>query len=165
MHVVILVNFATCGSMQGLTSSLASAPQDRLTLISRTDTCTNICLSQNIGTPIKILLYKYMCLSFFLFFQLFNWVQENLSSVQVNNTVLIYQSVCFLSIFLGRVVVSFPQKVINLPRTYQKLHCKGEPFQFSGQHDPAVQIDRQIHRDPVILLYTSGFAPSLGALH
>ena len=31
-----------------------------------------------------------------------------------------------------RVVVSSPQIVINLPRTYEKLHCKEEPYRFSG---------------------------------
>ena len=31
-------------------------------------------------------------------------------------------------ISLRRVVVPSPKLVINLPRTYEKLHCKGEPY-------------------------------------
>ena len=28
---------------------------------------------------------------------------------------------------------------MNLPRTYEKLYCIGEPYRFSGQRDPSVQ--------------------------
>ena len=42
-------------------------------------------------------------------------------------------------IYFGRVVVPSPKIVMNLPRTYQALHCKGEPYQFSGQRDPQGQ--------------------------
>ena len=28
--------------------------------------------------------------------------------------------------------VTLPKIVINLPLTFEKLHCKGEPYQFSG---------------------------------
>ena len=55
-------------------------------------------------------------------------------------------------IFIGRVVVPFPKIVINLPRTYVKLPCKGEPDQFSGYRDPSVQTHRQTERHPVTLL-------------
>ena len=37
-----------------------------------------------------------------------------------------------------------------MPKTYEKLHCKGEPYQFSGKRDPSVQTNRQT--DPVTLL-------------
>ena len=50
---------------------------------------------------------------------------------------------CFFSISFGRVVVLSPKIIINLPRTYEKLLCKGEPYRFSGQLDPSVQTDSQ----------------------
>ena len=31
---------------------------------------------------------------------------------------------------------------MNLPRTYEKLHCKGEGYRFSGYQDPLVHKDR-----------------------
>ena len=31
---------------------------------------------------------------------------------------------------------------MNLPRTYEKLHCKGEGYRFSGYQDPSVHKDR-----------------------
>ena len=37
--------------------------------------------------------------------------------------------------------VPSPKIVRNLPRTYEKLHCKGEPYRFSGKQDPLVQTD------------------------
>ena len=36
------------------------------------------------------------------------------------------------AIDLGRVVVPCTKIVINLPWTYKKLHCKGNPYRFSG---------------------------------
>ncbi len=45
----------------------------------------------------------------------------------------------FFIFFLGRVVVRSPKIVINLPGTYEKLPCKGEPDRFSGQRDPLGQ--------------------------
>ena len=38
----------------------------------------------------------------------------------------------FIVISLGRVVVPSPKIVINLPGTYEKLPCYGEPDRFSG---------------------------------
>ena len=35
-------------------------------------------------------------------------------------------------ISLGNLGVSSPKIVIRLSRTYEKLHCKGEPFRSSG---------------------------------
>ena len=35
-------------------------------------------------------------------------------------------------ISLGTVVVPSPKIVINLPRTYEELPCKGESYRFSG---------------------------------
>ena len=35
-------------------------------------------------------------------------------------------------ISLGRVVLPSPKIVINLPRTNEKVHCKGETYWFSG---------------------------------
>ena len=40
------------------------------------------------------------------------------------------------------------QIVINLHRTYEKLHCKEEPYRLSGLRNPLVQTDTQI-----LLLY------------
>ena len=41
-----------------------------------------------------------------------------------------------------RVVVLSPKIVIKFPRTYKKLHCKEEPYQFSCYRDPLVMTDR-----------------------
>ena len=38
-------------------------------------------------------------------------------------------------------VAPSPKIVINLTRTYEKLHCKGEIYRFSGQQDPSVHTD------------------------
>ena len=35
------------------------------------------------------------------------------------------------------------QTIKTLPWTYEKLNCKGEPYRFSGQRDPSVQIDTE----------------------
>ena len=51
-----------------------------------------------------------------------------------------------LVVSLGRVAVPSLIMVINLPRTYEKLHYKREPYRFSSQRDPSVQID-------ILLLY------------
>ena len=41
--------------------------------------------------------------------------------------------VLFLGVIsLRRVVVSFTKIVIKLPRTKEKLNCKGESYRFSG---------------------------------
>ena len=40
-----------------------------------------------------------------------------------------------MAISLGKVVVPFPKRVINLPRTYEKLQCKGEQY-----HSPVSKI-------------------------
>ena len=53
----------------------------------------------------------------------------------------------FFKISLGRVVPS-PQITIKLPMTYEKLHCRGEPYQFNGYRDPSVHTDRHTDRDP-----------------
>ena len=50
------------------------------------------------------------------------------------------------AISLGKVVPS-PKLVINLLRTYEKLSCKGEPYQFSCQ-----QTDTQTDKETNILL-------------
>ena len=39
-----------------------------------------------------------------------------------------------------------PKKAINIPRTHEKLHCKGEPYRFSCKRDSLV------HTDPVIFI-------------
>ncbi len=36
------------------------------------------------------------------------------------------------AISLGRMIKSSPKIVVNLAKTYEKLHCKGEPYRFSG---------------------------------
>ncbi len=48
----------------------------------------------------------------------------------------------------GRMVVPFPQIVINLPTTYEKQHCKGDLF---------VQTDTQ--KSCYFYISTSGYAP------
>ena len=40
----------------------------------------------------------------------------------------------YITVSFGRVVVP--------PRTYEKLHCKGEPYRSSGYRYPVVQTDR-----------------------
>ena len=43
------------------------------------------------------------------------------------------QSTIFIAVIsFGRGLVLSPKIVINLPRTYKKLNCKGEPYWFSG---------------------------------
>ena len=42
----------------------------------------------------------------------------------------------------GRVEAHSPKIVTNLPRTYGKLPCKGEPYRFSVQREPLVQTGR-----------------------
>ena len=39
--------------------------------------------------------------------------------------------------YFSREVVDTLQK-IAIPRTYEKLNCKGESYQFSGYRDPSV---------------------------
>ena len=34
-------------------------------------------------------------------------------------------------------MIPFPKIVMNFPRTCVKLHCKGEPYRFSGLRVPA----------------------------
>ena len=48
------------------------------------------------------------------------------------NIYLREELVCLGTISLGRVAVPSSKIVINLPRTYEKLHCKGEPYWISG---------------------------------
>ena len=43
-----------------------------------------------------------------------------------------------------------PIKVIDLPRAYENLLCKGEPYWFSGYRDPKLQTDRIIE---ILLLF------------
>ena len=47
-----------------------------------------------------------------------------------------------VEIFWGAVVPS-PKIAMNLPRTYAKLHCKGEPYWLKDERDPLVQTERQ----------------------
>ena len=47
------------------------------------------------------------------------------------------------AISLGMVVVPSLKIVINLPRTYEKLPCKGEPYQFIGKRDSSLQRNKQ----------------------
>ena len=39
-----------------------------------------------------------------------------------------------------------PKIVINLPKFYKKLHCKGDPYWFSGYRDTLAQTDRQTYK-------------------
>ena len=45
--------------------------------------------------------------------------------------------------------VSSPKLAMNHPRTYEKLHSKGEPHNSSRYRDPSVHTDRKTHTDPV----------------
>ena len=58
----------------------------------------------------------------------------------------------FFYIFLRRVIVPFPKIFINLPRTNEKLHCKGEPYRFSSYQDSSVHTDTQRKIDILLLL-------------
>ena len=49
-------------------------------------------------------------------------------------------------------MVSSQKKVINLPRTHEKLPCKGELYRFIGQRDPLVQTNKETDRHRVTLL-------------
>ncbi len=50
----------------------------------------------------------------------------------------------YFSFFWGVGVVPPPKKIyINLPWTYEKLPCKGEPDRSSGQRDPLLQTNKQ----------------------
>ena len=40
-------------------------------------------------------------------------------------------------------VVIYPKIVVNLSRTFEKLHRKGEPYRFSGQRDTWIQTNGQ----------------------
>ena len=55
----------------------------------------------------------------------------------------------FVAISIGRVVVPSSKIAINLPRTYEKLHNKGEPYRFSGWRDLRY---RQTNKQTEILL-------------
>ena len=50
--------------------------------------------------------------------------------------------------------------VLQLSKTYEKLHCKGEPYQFISDRDPSVHKKRQKNTQTkrlkiiVLLLYT-----------
>ena len=46
---------------------------------------------------------------------------------------------------------ALPTLVINLSGTYEKLHCKREPYRFSSQRDTLLQI--------LLLLYKLAAAP------
>ena len=52
----------------------------------------------------------------------------------------------------GGWVVSYPKIIINLPRTYGKLQCKGETYRFSCKRDPSIQTDIHTDKDHVTLL-------------
>ena len=51
----------------------------------------------------------------------------------------------------GLVVPSF-KKIINLPRTYEKLPAKGEPDRFNNQRDSWVQTYKHTDKQTDILL-------------
>ena len=55
-------------------------------------------------------------------------------------------------IFLGMVKVSVSKIVINLPRTYEKLQCKGEPYRSISLEDPSVHTKRQSQRHHVLFI-------------
>ena len=44
----------------------------------------------------------------------------------------------------GMVKLNFLNIIVIIPWTYKKLHCKGEPYCFSGQRDPFLQTDIQL---------------------
>ena len=52
----------------------------------------------------------------------------------------------FFVISHRRVVLFSPKINFNLPRTYEKLSCKGEPYRFSGRWEPSVHTN-------ILLLY------------
>ena len=44
-----------------------------------------------------------------------------------------------VAISLGVMVALSPKVAINLPRTYEKLHCEEEPYRFYSYRDSLVQ--------------------------
>ena len=46
--------------------------------------------------------------------------------------------------------VTLLQIDIKLPRTYKKIHCKGESYRLRGKRDILVKSDRQTDRNPII---------------
>ena len=62
-------------------------------------------------------------------------------------------------ISLKRKVVTSPKIAINCPRIYEKLHCKGESYRFSGQQDPSVQTDilLLLYNNIIQSIYLGGF--------
>ena len=77
----------------------------------------------------------------------FNRYQQEKNMFIMVNPKTIKNKVYQLLINLGRVKVPFRKKVINFLKTYKKLHCEGEPYQFSCQQDPSVQRDKQKYKD------------------
>ena len=41
---------------------------------------------------------------------------------------------------------------MNLPRTHEKLHCKGEPYRLSGKRDTSVQTEKHTDKQTQSLL-------------
>ena len=71
----------------------------------------------------------------------------------VRNSVVPPNGTFFRAIHLGRVVVPSPKIVMNLPRTYEKLHCKGEPFWSRDQRNHLVQTtDTHTDTDPATFI-------------
>ena len=46
-----------------------------------------------------------------------------------------------LSVFLERDEILSNKKVMNFPRTYKKLHCKGKPNRSGGYRYPSLHTD------------------------
>ena len=84
--------------------------------------------------------------------------------------------VFFSSGYLGRAKVPFYKTIINLPRTNEKLQCKGESYLFSGQPttilDPILGFAKMKNtiglvvveistnkQKPYYFVYYSGYAP------
>ena len=66
-----------------------------------------------------------------------------------------------IAISLGRLVVPFPQIVINLPRIFDKLHCLGESYRFSGWEDPLLQTHTDKKDILLLLLKELAAAPQV----
>ena len=54
---------------------------------------------------------------------------------------------------LLEIVLTSPQIVIILPRTYEKPSCKGEPYRIHIQPEPSVQTNKETNRQTDILLH------------
>ena len=67
------------------------------------------------------------------------------------------------ALYIGRVVVPTPKKVMNLSRTYEKENYKRELYRFSSYRDHLLQTNRHTNTDPVMFIYGLDMYSSLSS--